>query len=119
MTRLYINLSYTSPYFHRHKHILIQQRGILWSNHSCWVPYFEWKDAFPMLIPVELGYDRLKQLQSENTTHFRTIYSIYNGSLVPRVHLVKQRMDISKVGSLLVTIIVIISLYHIIQTFYK
>jgi len=118
MTRLYINLSYTSPYFHRHKHILIQQRGILWSNHSCWVPYFEWKDAFPMLIPVELGYDRLKQLQSENTTHFRTIYSIYNRSLVPHVH-VKQRMEISKVGALLVTIIVIISLYHIIQTFYK
>lgn len=118
MTRLYINLSYTSPYFHRHKHILIRQRGILWSKHSCWVPYFEWKDAFPMLIPVELGYERLKQLQSENTTHFRTIYSIYNEPLAPHVR-VKQRMEISKVGALLVTIIVIISLYHIIQTFYK
>jgi hypothetical protein len=118
MTRLYINLSYTSPYFHRHKHILIQQRGILWSNHSCWVPYFKWKDLFPILIPVELGYERLKQLQSENTTHFRTIYSIYNRSSVPHVH-VKQRMEISKIGVLLVIIIVIISLYHIIQTFYK
>ena len=79
MTRLYINLSYTSPYFQRHKHILIQQRGILWSKHSCWIPYYEWKDLFQTVVPVEIGYDRLKQLQYDNLSHFKDIDSIYNG----------------------------------------
>lgn len=106
MTRLYINLSYTSPYFQRHKHILIQQRGILWSKHSCWIPYYEWKDVFQTVVPVEIGYDRLKQLQYDNLSHFKDIDSIYS----KKVPLVKQCLDISWI-SVLVAFIVIMLLY--------
>ena len=105
MTRLYINLSYTSPDFQRHKHILIQQKNILWSKHSCWIPYYEWKDVFQTLYPVEIGYDRLKQLQRDNPSHFKEIYSIYNGFIVP---LEEKRLYISP---LLVAFGVIIMLY--------
>ena len=123
MTRLYINLSYTSPYFQRHKHILIQQRGILWSKHSCWVPYFEWKDLFQTMVPVEIGYDRLKQLQHDNLSHFRAVnlshfkavnYGIPIDPIYSKkVLLAKQRLDISWISVLLVAFIVIMSLYYI------
>ena len=127
MTRLYINLSYTLPDFHRHKYILIQQRGILWSKHSCFVPYFEWKNVFQTLHPVEIEYDRLKQLQYDNATHFRTVKNIYSINRVNSINLIdpvdpiyskkvlltKQCLDISWISALLVASIVIISLYYI------
>ena len=128
MTRLYINLSYTLPDFHRHKYILIQQRGILWSKHSCFVPYFEWKNVFQTLHPVEIEYDRLKQLQYDNATHFRTVKNIYSINRVNSINLIdpvdpidpiyskkvlltKQCLDISWISALLGASIVIISLY--------
>ena len=107
MTRLYINLSYTSPYFHRHKYILIQQKNILWSKHSCWIPYYEWKDVFHTMVPVEIGYDHLKQLQRDNPSYFKDIDSIYS----KKVPLVKQCLDISWISVLLVAFIVIMLLY--------
>jgi hypothetical protein len=120
MTRLYINVSYTSPYFQRHKHILIQQRGILWSKRSCFVPYFEWKDLFQTLVPVEIGYDHLKQLQYDNATHFRAvknIYSINHGIPIDpiyskKVSLAKQRLDISWISASIPLFTIIISLYY-------
>jgi len=115
MTRLYINLSYTSPYFQRHKHILIQQRSILWSKHSCWIPYYEWKDLFQTVVPVEIGYDRLKQLQYDNLSHFRAVnLGIPNDPIYSKkVLLAKQCLDISWISVLLVASIVIMSLYYI------
>jgi hypothetical protein len=109
MTRLYINLSYTSPYFQRHRHILIQQRGILWSKHSCWIPYYEWKDLFQTMVPVEIGYDRLKQLQYDNLSHFKDIDSIYNG-MAPQASLDEKCVYI---GLLLCIFCVITMLYYI------
>ncbi len=108
MTHLYISLSYTSLYFQRYRHYLIHQRGILWSKHSCWVPYYEWKDVFQTLIPVELHYERLKQLQRDNATNFKAIYSIYNGPLP----ISKKRLDMSWIGPLLITLILFASLYY-------
>jgi hypothetical protein len=123
MTRLYINLSYTSPYFQRHKHILIQQGGILWSKHSCWIPYYEWKDLFQTVVPVEIGYDRLKQLQYDNLSHFRAVNLSHFRAVnlgIPNDHiyskkvlLAKQCLDISWISVLLVASIVIMSLYYI------
>ena len=131
MTRLYINLSYTSQYFQRHKHILIQQGGILWSKHSCWIPYYEWKDLFQTMVPVEIGYDRLKQLQYDNLSHFRAVNLSHfravnlshfravnpcipnNPIYSKKVLLAKQRLDISWISVLLVASIVIMSLYYI------
>lgn len=107
MTRLYINLSYTSPYFQRHKHILIQQRAILWSKHSCWIPYYEWKDVFQTMVPVELGYEHLKQLQRDNLLHFKDIDSIYNG-LAPQASLEEKCLYI---GPFLVAFSIITMLY--------
>ena len=108
MTRLYINLSYTSLYFQRHKYILIQQRAILWAKHSCWLPYYEWKDVFQTLVPVELHYERLKQLRRENLFHRKAIYSIYNGPLT----IPKKRLDMSWMGPLLIGVIIFASLYY-------
>ena len=103
MTRLYINLSYTLPDFHRHKYILIQQRGILWSKHSCFVPYFEWKKVFQTLHPVEIGYERLKQLQYDNATYFRAVKNIYSINCVNsinRVNSINHVNSINRVNSI-------------------
>jgi hypothetical protein len=116
MTCLYINVSYTSPYFQRHKHILIQQRGILWSKHSCFVPYFEWKDLFQTMVPVEIGYDHLKQLQYDNATHFRAVKNIYIHRPIysKKVSLVKQYLDISRISASIPLFTIIIPLFTII-----
>jgi hypothetical protein len=123
MTRLYINLSYTSPDFQRHKYILIQQKNILWSKHSCWIPYYEWKDVFQTMVPVEIGYDHLKQLQYDNLSHFRAVNLSHFRAVnlgIPidpiyskKVLLVKQRLDISWISVLLVAFSVITMLYYI------
>ena len=117
MTCLYINISYTSQYFHRHQYNLIHQKRILWSKHSCWVPYSEWKNVFQTLIPVELGYECVKLLQRDNTYHFRNMYKLSQQSSV-KVPLARQSsLCIPHVSIILITIIVLLSLYHIIQTF--
>lgn len=116
MTCLYISISYTSPYFHRHQYNIIHQKAVLWSKHSCWVPYYEWKDVFQTLIPVELGYEHIQLLQRDNTHHFRNMYKLLSPPSV-KVPLAKQSLCISHVPVILITIIVLLSLYHIIQTF--
>jgi hypothetical protein len=82
----------------------------MWSQHSCWVPYYEWKDVFQTLIPVELEYGRIELLQRDNTHHFRNMYKLSPPSA-------KQYPCMSYVPVILVSTIVLISLYHIIQTF--
>ncbi len=80
----------------------------MWSKHSCFVPYFEWKDLFQTLVPVELHYERLKQLRRDNLSHRKAIYSIYNGPFpIP-----KKRLDMSWMGPLLIGVIIIASLYY-------
>jgi hypothetical protein len=116
MTCLYINISYTSPYFHRHQYNLIHQKKVLWSKHSCWVPYFVWKDVFQTLIPIELEYNHIEQLQRDNTHHFRNMYKLLSPPSV-KVPLAKQSLCITHVPIILIIIIVLLSLYHIIQTF--
>ena len=87
----------------------------MWSKHSCWVPYYEWKDVFQTLIPVELEYRRIELLQRDNTHYFKNMYKLSPPSV--KVLSAKQYPCMSYVPVILVLTIVLISLYHIIQTF--
>jgi hypothetical protein len=74
------------------------------------------------MVPVEIGYDHLKQLQYDNATHFRAvknIYSINHGIPIDpiyskKVSLVKQRLDISWISASIPLFTIIISLFTII-----
>jgi hypothetical protein len=61
------------------------------------------------VVPVEIGYDRLKQLQYDNLSHFKDIESIYNG-MVPQASLEEKCVYI---GLLLCIFCVITMLYYI------
>jgi hypothetical protein len=68
------------------------------------------------MVPVEIGYDHLKQLQYDNATHFRAVKNIYSIDPIysKKVSLAKQRLDISWISASIPLFTIIIPLFTII-----